>query len=118
MTLTAAVLPDDNNHGINQALAIGVTRRQFDYWSSQGFVYDPDPDEDSADRPGSGNPRRLLNEDELARLATMRRLVYAGVTPRVAHQLARDLVATGTAEFAGLTLVDETQSRMVGESAA
>jgi len=88
---------DDRGHA--QAIALGLTRRQFDYWCRLGLVYD-----DDSTAPGTGFARRRLRKAEVERLQLMAELVQAGVAPAAASRLARDLRRDGHATLGSMTL--------------
>ncbi len=66
----------------------GASYRQIDYWTRIGYLQ-------ALDNSGTGHPRRWpLAERDIA--GVMHRLVQAGITPAVAHRIAR---AGGTCEL-------------------
>lgn len=67
----------------------GLTYRQLDYWTRQGYLRPVNPD------PGSGVQRRWP-EEELVVARLMRRLIAAGLKVEAAHRVAR---AGGKAEL-------------------
>lgn len=62
---------------------LGITYRQFDHWSSRGYLGGP-----SLTGHGTGNPRMLTN-DQIRVLRRMGELVNRGMTPAAASALAR-----------------------------
>lgn len=80
------------------AAALGVTRRQLEYWVEMGWIR-------SADPPSRGHPRTFTATEKKV-LALMARLTAAGIPARVAAGPAREAVAeaavrgTGTASVA------------------
>lgn len=76
----------------------GITYRMLDFWTRCNYLRTTTPAE-----PGSGNARFYL-EDELAVVHLVVRLRDAGLTPANAFPLARELVETGGALFAGIRL--------------
>lgn len=75
-----------------------ITYRQLDYWTRIGIL-----NATNGNEPGTGNPR-LYARTEIPVACLMRDLLEAGLTPRAAHQLARDLAETGHAYVAGLRI--------------
>jgi DNA-binding transcriptional MerR regulator len=61
---------------------LGITYRQLDYWSRQGWLRPATP------ANGSGTRREWTN-DELAVAARMAKLVNAGLPPNIAADAAR-----------------------------
>lgn len=76
----------------------GITYRQLDYWTRTGYLHAA-----NGDTPGTGNAR-FYTVSEVAVATLMGRLTAAGITPRVAGELARDLTETGTASLAGIRI--------------
>ena len=70
--------------------ALGVSRRQLEYWVEMGWVT-------SADPPSQGHPR-TFTEAEKRVLALMVRLTAAGLPARKASRLARQ-AATAAEEY-------------------
>ena len=64
--------------------ALGVSRRQLEYWVEMGWV-------SSADPPSQGHPR-VFTDTEKRVLALMVRLTAAGLPARRASRLARQAV--------------------------
>lgn len=67
--------------------ALGVSRRQLEYWVEMGWV-------SSADPPSQGHPR-VFTDTEKRVLALMVRLTAAGLPARRASRLARQAVTAG-----------------------
>lgn len=61
----------------------GITYRQLDYWTTQGYLHA------DANNPGSGNCRNY-DGDEVAIAWLMAELVRAGMRPAPAADLARE----------------------------
>ena len=72
--------------------ALGVSRRQLEYWVEMGWV-------SSADPPSQGHPR-IFSDTEKRVLALMVRLTAAGLPARKAAALARQAV-TAVEEWDG-----------------
>lgn len=70
----------------------GVTYRQLDYWTRQGWVR---PEVEAA---GSGYAR-AWHPDEARVVAILGRLAAAGVAPPAAARVTRDLIEQGWAEL-------------------
>lgn len=87
-----------------EMLNVGITRRQLDYWTRQGYLHCEDREVDT-----SGYPRRWpIAERDIAML--MQRMITAGVTVEVAATVARQVVETGMPEASigdGITLLLE-----------
>jgi hypothetical protein len=90
--------------GAEQARSAGISARKFDYWCINGWVY---PGSDGAGRPGSGEPRRTLTDDEVRHLALMKELVDEGLRPGKACSLACRILAHGSARFGSFVLTRE-----------
>lgn len=81
------------------AARVGISYRQLDFWIAQGLV--------GGTSPGSGRQCRFTPGD-VARLASMARLVNAGLRVRRAAQLAPELMAEGRAQLGpGLWIVEQ-----------
>lgn len=90
----AGVLPQTRQTAAAVA-ALGVTRRQLDYWLEMGWIR-------SADPPSAGHPRSFTATEKRV-LSLMARLTAAGLPARKAAPLARGAVEK--AEEAGATRV-------------
>lgn len=68
----------------------GISYRQADHWVRAGYIHTHylDPSLEPTGQGGSGHPR-YIDDDEIAVLHTMARLVHAGFVPETAAQLAR-----------------------------
>lgn len=75
----------------------GASYRQIDFWTRVGLIAVNNP------APGSGNTRRHPTS-ELAAVCLIKQLLDAGLTLRAAHDAARELLATGSTQLAGITL--------------
>lgn len=75
----------------------GLTYRQLDYWITAGLIAP------STRAIGSGYPREIPDA-EVAVIRLMADLVAEGLTPTRAAQVARSLIADGSAAFAGLVV--------------
>ena len=73
--------------------ALGVSRRQLEYWVEMGWV-------SSADPPSQGHPR-VFSDTEKRVLALMVRLTAAGLPARKAAPLARQAVTAAEEYDAG-----------------
>lgn len=74
-----------SGHSVQLAelMALGMTYRQLDSWTTRGFLRSSTP------HPGTGRQRTWLpGEAEIA--ATMQLLTSAGVSPVKAHEAARN----------------------------
>ena len=79
--------------------AAGITYRQCDHWTRCGYLQDIPRPPDS----GSGTPRYFpTHQVPLARL--VKQLLDAGMQPRQAFELARDLLEHGHAHLAGIRI--------------
>lgn len=87
--------------GWEQARRIGLTRRQFDYWCINGWVY---AGQEDVARPGSGEPRRPLTDDEMLHLHLMQSFVGEGLKPERASLLASQVIAYGSVSFGAATI--------------
>lgn len=71
-------------------LKLGLTGRQVDYWTRQGYLRSTEP------QPGSGHRRAWpVVERDIAVL--MARLISAGLSVEVAAKAARESIETGRA---------------------
>jgi hypothetical protein len=76
----------------------GISYRQLDYWTRAGIL-----NPTNGGDPGSGR-RRFYPTTELTIACLMRDLLEAGLNPRAAHTLARELADHGTATLAGIRI--------------
>lgn len=76
----------------------GLTYRQLHYWITCGLIRPSTPS------IGSGYPLDIP-EAEVAVLRVMVPLVHEGLTPTRAAEIARALIADGSASLGGLVLV-------------
>ena len=92
------VVPNASPGHVDEALRVGLTYRQLDYWTARGYLTADDQ------HPGTGR-NRTWNDGELAVAAQMLRLTGAGLTVAAAARVAR-----GDSELApGIrVLVEET----------
>jgi hypothetical protein len=73
-------------------LKLGITARQVDYWTRQGYLRSTEP------LPGSGHRRRWpLAEQSIARFMVV--LIRSGIKVEVAAEAARQAVESGVTEF-------------------
>lgn len=88
--------------------ATGVTYRQLDSWTTNGWVRPTTAVTSNgdlprpfvpADRPGSGQAR-LWAPAEVRVVRVMGRLVGAGMRPSAAARIAREVVEVGSSELA------------------
>lgn len=75
-----------------------ITFRQLDYWTRAGLLRPA-----NGPNPGSGTDR-LWPVAEVAVATLMGRMVLDGIEVRTAHDVARDLLATGRATLAGFPI--------------
>jgi hypothetical protein len=76
----------------------GITYRQLDVWTRAGLL-----NPSNGNEPGTGRPR-FYPTTELTVACLMAQLLRAGLNPRVAHRIARDLSETGTSDLAGIRI--------------
>lgn len=85
--------------GPDLAHRAGISYRQLDYWTRTGLLHEiPRPV-----NAGSGYPRSFPLT-ELAVASLMADLLEAGLTPRVAHDRARELLEHGHTLLAGIRI--------------
>lgn len=75
-----------------------VTYRQLDYWTTHGLI------RTKVANPGTGN-HRTYTEHEVRVLTLMAQLVKAGIEPRSAAKVARQVVTYGEGRIGPLAVV-------------
>lgn len=78
-----------------------VSYRQLDYWTTHGLIRVKEAN------PGTGN-RRRYTEREVRVLTLMARLVKAGVEPRAASKIARQIVTRGAGRLGPLVVTERS----------
>lgn len=94
---TAKDIPAGHVTGSDLCAAADISYRQLDHWTRLGYLH---PIEAT---PGSGYVRAYPSS-ELATAQLVRRLLDAGMKPREAFTLARDLLEHGHALLAGIRI--------------
>ena len=79
-------------NGQDLALRVGVTYRQIDHWTTNGYLVA------KVANPGSGNPRDY-SPREVRVAEVMAWLVSDGMTPKVAARVARTIARRGKARL-------------------
>lgn len=94
----APIAPDGQVTSVEICERARITYRQLDYWVRAGLLRTTTPE-----NFGSGSARFYL-ASEIAVAHLMQRLISAGLAPRIAHSMARDLIETGSTLLAGMTV--------------
>lgn len=101
--MTIAYLPSHKLGPVGQHTSAEVlarfpslSYRQLHYWTRLGLV-------GPTEGPGSGY-LSMYTAEEVAVIGLMTDLIHAGMTPRPAAKMARDLIATGSTTLAGIRL--------------
>ena len=89
------------------AATVGVTARQIEYWTRQGWLVPENP------APGSG-ATMIYPASQVHHAAVMSALVHSGVTPGAAHRLADRVAACVSVPLgAGLALIRDDATKSI-----
>jgi len=90
-------LPDTYITSHDLARLAGITYRQLDYWTRTGLIHSPNTGANSG-------TLRIYPRTEIATACLLAQLLHAGLTRRIAHDIARTLLEHGQARLGPITI--------------